>query len=325
MMNAATDAESFRRAQEPLGTLLVRRGLITDAELALALAEQQASGQPLGKIVVDRGFVRPEVIAQALATQHGGLLKTEYGFATGFGAGEARQEPVSAPPVSVAPAKKPHALRNELAHASDEVERLREENDRLVGLRANLEQRVASESQRAAALERELESRPAGDPAAHAELEERLAAAESREAALEADLSARDATIAQFGETAESWRKALDERDDAIRSLVAARDEALEQVAEFAPLRVALETRDNAICDLVMKLEEAIASAPKPARFAEAKRHVLFVLNADGYSLVERDGPPPFVGDVVQVRGGAATVTRIGVGPDGSPCAYLLG
>ena len=36
------------------------------------------------------------MVAQALATQHGGLLKTEYGFATGFGAG-------LAPPVAVPP------------------------------------------------------------------------------------------------------------------------------------------------------------------------------------------------------------------------------
>jgi signal transduction histidine kinase len=324
MMNAATGAASMRQAQEPLGTLLVKRGLISDEQLAVALAEQQSSGQPLGKIVVQRGFVRPEVIAQALATQHGGLLKTEYGFATGFGAGEAPQEPVSAPPVSIVPAKRPSALRNELAHASDEVERLREENDRLVGLRANLEQRVAAESQRAASLERELESRGAGDPAALAELEEKLAALEDMTATLEADLAARDATISQFNETADSWRKALDERDDAIHSLVAARDEALKQVAEFAHLRVALEMRDNAICELVMKLEDAIASAPKPARFAEANRHVLFVRDADGYSVVERDGPPPFVGDVVHVHDRAATVTRVGVAPDGSPCAYLL-
>ena len=84
-------AEDTRPAPEQLGTLLVKRGLITDEQLATALAEQQASGEPLGKIVVARGFASPAMVAQALATQHGGLLKTEYGFATGFGSASGRR------------------------------------------------------------------------------------------------------------------------------------------------------------------------------------------------------------------------------------------
>src|SRR5689334_13474524 len=85
--------------QEPLGTMLVRRGLISDDQLQAALAEQKASGQPLGAIVVARGFAPAATIAQALATQHGGLLKTEYGFATGFGNGLGALN-VGEPPVS---------------------------------------------------------------------------------------------------------------------------------------------------------------------------------------------------------------------------------
>src|SRR5438270_7088995 len=86
--------------QEPLGTLLVKRGLITPEQLADALAQQQASGEPLGAIVVARGFAAPATVAQALATQHGGLLKTEYGFATGFGGGLTPAGAVGEPPVS---------------------------------------------------------------------------------------------------------------------------------------------------------------------------------------------------------------------------------
>ena len=69
---------------EPLGSLLVSRGHITEDELELALTEQKATGRPLGEIVVARGFAAAPTVAQALATQHGGLLKTEYGFATGW-------------------------------------------------------------------------------------------------------------------------------------------------------------------------------------------------------------------------------------------------
>src|SRR3954469_13469437 len=81
--------------QEPLGKMLVRRGLISDDQLQEALAGQKASGQPLGAIVVARGCPPTATNPEALATQHGGLLKTEYGFATGFGAG------LGLPPLSV--------------------------------------------------------------------------------------------------------------------------------------------------------------------------------------------------------------------------------
>jgi DNA repair exonuclease SbcCD ATPase subunit len=445
-------------AQEPLGTLLVKRGLISEEQLAEALADQKETGEPLGKIVVDRGFTRPEVIAQALATQHGGLLKTEYGFATGFGAGLAPPVSVAAPPVTAgavatAPAEAPPAvvsppaeLRNELAHASEEAERLRTENERLAQLRTELEQRLANESQKLAALERELASANESSPA-NSELEKQIAHEVRRIATLEAEIAARDEAIAEFKETGESWKKALVERDDAIRQLVSerndalvkleavgaaapapdtaeldelkaqldevkaeldaraatiaqleqavesantvsddtteidllredlaareqafkdielARDKALKQIAELEAsrndalaqlraakadlaerdaklpelsssrdaaldelqaVRVALEGRDAAIADLVAKVEAS--SAPAPDRWAGAERHLLFFQGADGYELVERSGPPPRDGDVVQVPGGPMTVARLASSPtpgEKLPCAYL--
>src|SRR5919204_5249793 len=101
MTNPTVGTTDTSAAQEPLGAMLVRRGLITEEQLAVALAAQQECGEPLGQIVVARGYATPATVAQALATQHGGLLKTEYGFATGFGS--ALQPPatvVAAPPVS---------------------------------------------------------------------------------------------------------------------------------------------------------------------------------------------------------------------------------
>jgi DNA repair exonuclease SbcCD ATPase subunit len=405
MANAATGADETRGTQEPLGTLLVRRGLITDEQLSDALAAQKTSGVPLGKIVVERGYVRPEAVAQALATQHGGLLKTEYGFATGFGAASAAPGTVVAPPVSG-----PDALRGELAHASEEAERLREDNARLVQLRSELEQRLAAESRRVAALEHELAQSPAAP--SHDETDEVTA--------LQAALAERNATIERFAANAESWKTALAERDDMIRSLVdgrdeaaaeldaraeaitrleeavetaaaqaddttepdrlrselsardeavadaeRARDKALKQVAdgesgraealaqlravkghlaeqdasraglvaerdaalvELETLTVALDGRDAAIAELVAKLETA--TAPQPARWAGADRHLLYFRGPETYELVERAGPPPAAGDVVDVPCGAKTVARVAAAPmPGTPlaCAYLLG
>ena len=82
-----------------MGSLLIEHGLLNEEQLAAALEAQKRSGAPLGKVLIELGFVEPAVVALALATQSGGVLKTEYGFATGF---RPRQEgaPVLEPPLS---------------------------------------------------------------------------------------------------------------------------------------------------------------------------------------------------------------------------------
>jgi len=294
MTNPIADAAQTRTVQEPLGTMLVRRGLLTAEQLEAALTEQKSSGDPLGKIVVALGFATPSIIAQALATQHGGLLKTEYGFATGFGATLASPMLVSEPPVSaerVSPGKvdnrpafgapeppRPDELRSELAHASAETERLRDDNDRLAKLRAELEQRLAGESQRVAALERELEALKLSGSGS-TELDARIAT-------LEAEIAARDAAIDDFKQTAESWKAALVERDAAIADLVAARDEALAQAhavrvaepgdAETAPASIELDALKAQVADLTTARDDVLAQL----RTAKAE-------------LAERDGQIP--------------------------------
>jgi hypothetical protein len=101
----------------PLGALLVSRGLLSEADLAEALAEQDRAPRPLGAILVDRGLVRPAVVAQALATQHGAVLKTEYGFATGFDRNLSGEETAAEPPVSPATVGFAGLLR----HAADDI------------------------------------------------------------------------------------------------------------------------------------------------------------------------------------------------------------
>ena len=73
--------ESDGRA--PLGSILVRRGVLTDDQLAAALAEQARSGEKLGEVIVRLGFTVGPTVGLGLAAQHGGPLKTEYGYAVG--------------------------------------------------------------------------------------------------------------------------------------------------------------------------------------------------------------------------------------------------
>jgi hypothetical protein len=86
-----------------LGDLLLGAGLITQEQLDESLAAAHAAGKPLGHVLVEQGLVPAHSIAMALADQHGGPLKTEFGFATGRGGAPRRPdltgEAPSAPPV----------------------------------------------------------------------------------------------------------------------------------------------------------------------------------------------------------------------------------
>jgi type IV pilus assembly protein PilB len=55
----------------PLGTLLVRDGLIGTEQLELALAEKEQTSRRLGEIVVAKGWVDAATLARLLAEQHG--------------------------------------------------------------------------------------------------------------------------------------------------------------------------------------------------------------------------------------------------------------
>ncbi|MDE3025971.1 MAG: hypothetical protein KGI93_10425, partial [Acidobacteriota bacterium] len=55
----------------PLGSLLLRDGVITTDQLEAALAEKDVTGRRVGEIVVSRGWVAAATVAQLLAEQHG--------------------------------------------------------------------------------------------------------------------------------------------------------------------------------------------------------------------------------------------------------------
>ena len=83
-----------------LGRVLVDAGLLTEEQLEAALKEQTQSGRRLGEIVVERGYLSGPALANALATQHGGVVRTEYGIATGLGTPAGPRVPASSPEVT---------------------------------------------------------------------------------------------------------------------------------------------------------------------------------------------------------------------------------
>lgn len=83
MTTSAHGASGFESDKPRLGQLLVDLGLLSVTDLEAVLVRQRETGLPLGRMLVEGGYVAAHSIAMALADQHGGLLKTEYGFATG--------------------------------------------------------------------------------------------------------------------------------------------------------------------------------------------------------------------------------------------------
>ena len=169
----AAQPEGSRVVVSPnaLGALLLSRGLITEEQLTAALREQHRSGARLGTILVELGFASPALIAQALATQHGATLKTEYGFATGFGSivpPDSRIESpllspqppptmlggIDPPPVSPAFDRSEPSVETDVASSSPP---LFEANSPHQGERSELEPQLVEEAQHIAGLGLKLE------------------------------------------------------------------------------------------------------------------------------------------------------------------------
>jgi hypothetical protein len=118
-----SNGEPVRRPEAPpLGRLLVQRGLLSDAQLAIVLEEQRRTGRRLGELIVELRFAPATTVAQALASQHGGFLRSEYGVAFGFETG-GRGGPLREPPVTTPTEKTTPDAQRTAAEAATLVDR----------------------------------------------------------------------------------------------------------------------------------------------------------------------------------------------------------
>jgi len=231
----------------PLGELLLSRGLITAEQLEEALADQRDSGRPLGEIFVRLGFATGPMIGQALATQQGRMLKSEYGFATGFdaispGTDEDEREP---PPVTIRSAERPKLVPDgvPLAQAG--------------GLR------LASPPQPAAVQAPAVAAAPNAAPddgqAVNADPPSQELA--DAKAAVEASQRAQDAATAELRENVSRLEADVDhvtrERDEAGAQLQAA-------AAAHAALAGELEHVSNQLIAALAERDAALASSEAP-------------------------------------------------------------
>jgi len=309
-----------------LGDLLLGAGLISQEQLEESLTLARAAGKPLGHVLVEQGLVPAHSLAMALADQHGGPLKTEFGFATGRGstprpAALPVQAPSTPPAVRLAAAPLPEVQ----AQAAEEAARLEAEARAIellagvVKLESDLAAERAERAVEAAALATvrdELAASLAGADELRSviELQEQALATESPAEAraielltgveqLESDLAAERA-----GRAVEA------------AALATVREELAAALAAADELRSVIELQEQA-------LATASARALENTRAYSADTHFLFAPGAEGYELLERSGPSPAPGEVVELSGGrTCRVLRVGPPPFlGAPeaCAYL--
>ena len=55
----------------PLGSLLIEEGLLTEAQLDAAVAEQTRTGKPLGRLLIEQGTISEAELVRTLARQVG--------------------------------------------------------------------------------------------------------------------------------------------------------------------------------------------------------------------------------------------------------------
>ena len=141
-----------------------------------------------------------------------------------------------------------------------------------------------------------------------------LAAARSETRSIASELATAKTRVAVLQSELEAATERANQADHERAALDRARADAISQNADLAK-RVA-------------ELEEAAAAEPEtePARFSGATSHLLFGAGAEGYTLVERDGPPPAAGSTLELDGTVDAVTKLAAGPlpgRRDACAYL--
>ena len=309
-LNPATDdpVPESPDSRPRLGDLLLSAGLISQEQLEECLTLARTAGKPLGQVLVEQGLVPAHSLAMALADQHGGPLKTEFGFATGRG---------STPRPAVLPDQArstPPALRLASAPLPDEPAQTAEAAARLDGEAPPTELLARAEE-----LESELAAERAGraaEAAALAAVRVELAAALADSRSSHATLSEERESLQEVAAAGEALRARVSELEAAAREAEA----AAVSLSTVDELRAVIELQEQAL---------ATASARELAntRSYSGHTHFLFAPSADGYELLERSGPSPAPGEVVELSGGrTCRVLRVGPPPfPGAPeaCAYL--
>ena len=277
----------------PLGVLLVENGVISEAELETALADQAASGKPLGEILIAHGFSSRPAIQDALAEQCGVMFEPESGFGTGLRgllARRHRQRKEGEEPTRPQLAVVPPLVEAELAPAP---------------------RRVAAAAAPALAETRA----PAVNLLRSVELPQPAATQPSVQPTVEAQL--------------DELRTAQERNSDELTRI----GDALARVqAELAELRATPPVAAAPVAAEPPTAEpEPARDVDQPAPTVEPAvelGHLRFVLGGSAYRIEMHDGPVPAIGERLEAEERSFRVVKVARSPlpgDERRCAYLLG
>jgi hypothetical protein len=288
----------------PLGVLLVEQGVISEAELETALADQAAIGKPLGEILIAHGFSSRPAIQDALAEQAGVMFEPERGFGTGLRGLLARKHR-QRKHGDDEPARPQLAVVPPLADAGAEIEA---PPRRVAGGAAPAEALAPAVN-----LLRPVEvPQPSPPPPP-------VAPAPPAQPNVEAQLY--------------ELRTAQERTSDELTRI----GDALARVqAELAELRAAPPVPAPVVAQAETRPDVEAASEPEPegdqptpvVEPAVELAHLRFVLAGAAYRIDPHDGPAPVVGERLDLDERSFRVVKVAASPlpgDQRRCAYLLG
>ena len=336
-------AETSRRS---LGEFFVERGVISEADLEGALAEQAATKQRLADILVRRGLVTGRDITMALMEQLGSPAptpapepQTAEVFALPAPPTEQAPDPAPAPEpepdVASVPEQSSEPSISAPALVAKAASRRRAAEAELSAARQAHAQILRGLEQ----VRAELEARDLSTDSLTRELDQTQALLRRHEEELaheverweEAGRTAEDCEV-ELTEAQSDLEATREELTEASVSASAWAARASELDAETQALAGRVESAVQSLETLAATLFTADGNLSRPAVTTRARISVsqtvalYFVPKAKGYDLIERDGGLPAVGETLEFGGQPYSVTKIGRSPlpfDRRSCVFL--
>jgi hypothetical protein len=327
--------EAAPNSWRSLGEHFVERGLISEADLERALAEQVATKRRLADILVRRGLVTGHDITNALMEQlgtHTPMQATPVATA----APAPTPLPTTVPTLAavVEPGPELVVAATEKVDPSVSAHTLIAEADsRRRGAEAELNAAREAHAQVMCGLDQvrtELEARDLSTESLVREVEETRIRLRNREEELATDVATwaeaqREAERCgiQLAELRARFEKRINERSEAGGCAAARSDRAEEIDAEATVLAGRVHAAVHALDDLASRFP---SNGADPSSRSASSTVLYFVPSADGFDLVERNGDVPSIGAAVEFDDQAFVVTKIGRSPlpfDRRDCVFL--
>ena len=140
---------------------------------------------------------------------------------------------------------------------------------------------------------------------------------------LRTDLAGKLHDLSELSTTASMWNGRVADLEAEVESLTSHIESVARELAELAAKDI-----DTPVIAAVTDDPDGTDQPYNDltAASSQSSSHLLFVPEDDGYELVEREGPPPAVGEAIQLGEAALVVTKVGPSPlpfDDRSCVFI--